>query len=304
MSHIKENIIQPAWNLIATDTKLKNFYFLPGLLSIIFLTIILVYQTIYTYVVIFWQQEKALELILEFFHSTYVKEILISWLVFLIIYIVLIPIFEWWLINYIDKKHKEWWNSSSDALWYWLYRFLPMFEYSNSTSQFKFISLLNLYLFAIRFTGVDYIKFDTYIFTILLFIWIIINILFSYSKYLIILENKKATASMSGSTKITILNIGTTIRLYFMMFLLNLRVIINFAIFLLFPVLFAFAITYITSQFFLWLTTITIWILFIFFILFLWYLTAVLDIFTTSIWYFAYLAWKDKVKDDNDEDDE
>ncbi len=71
-----------------------------------------------------------------------------------------------------------------------------MFEYSNSTSQFKIISLLNLYLFAIRFTGLEYIFLDNIIFGLLLFIGIIINIMFSYSKYIIVLENKKSMESM------------------------------------------------------------------------------------------------------------
>ncbi len=302
MSHIKENIIQPAWNLIANDSKIKKFYFLPGLLSIIFLTLLLVYQFVYTYVVIFKQQEKALEVILDFFHSAYVTEVLITWAIFLLLYIVIIPIFEGWLISYIDKKNQNSMESSYDFVWAWLYRFLPMFEYSNSTSQFKIISLLNLYLFSIRFTWLEYIALDNIIFIILLVIWIIINIMFSYSKYIIVLENKKAMESMWKSTKITILNITTTIKLYFWMFILNLRVVINFLVFLLFPVLFAFAITYITSKIFLVLSIIVLSILFWWFILFLGYLTAVLDIFTTAIWYYAYQTWKTKVKDGDDDD--
>lgn len=301
MSHIKENIIQPAWNLVSNDSKIKKFYFLPGLLSIIFLTLLLVYQFIYTYVVIFKQQEKALEVILDFFHSTYVIEVLIAWWIFLLLYIIIIPIFEAGLISYIDKKNNTDLENSYDFVWAWLYRFLPMFEYSNSTSQFKLISLLNLYLFAIRFTWIEYIALDNIIFWLLLIIGIIINIMFSYSKYIIVLENKKSMESMWKSTKITILNITTTIKLYFWMFLLNLRVVINFLVFLLFPVLFAFAITYITSKIFLLVSIIWLSILFIWFILFLGYLTAVLDIFTTAIWYYAYLDGKTKIKEGDDE---
>lgn len=300
MSHIKENIIQPAWNLISTDSKIKKFYFLPGLLSIMFLTLLLVYQFIYTYVVIFKQEEKALKVILNFFHSTYVTEALVWAWIFLLLYILIIPIFESGLITYIDKKNNNTLDNSYDFIWIWLYRFLPMFEYSNSTSQFKIISLLNLYLFAIRFTGLEYIFLDNIIFGLLLFIGIIINIMFSYSKYIIVLENKKSMESMWKSTKITILNITTTIKLYFWMFVLNLRVVINFLVFLIFPILFAFAITYITSKIFLLVSIVWLSILFIWFILFLWYLTAVLDIFTTTIWYYAYLEWKSKVKDDSD----
>jgi hypothetical protein len=54
MSNIlKEKIIIPAWLIIKNDYKIKKFYLFPGLLSIIFLTILLVYQSIYTYVELF-----------------------------------------------------------------------------------------------------------------------------------------------------------------------------------------------------------------------------------------------------------
>lgn len=66
---IKDNIIQKAWDIIHDDSKIKKFYFFPGIISIIFLTLILVYQTIYTYVEIFHQEDKALRVILSIFHS-------------------------------------------------------------------------------------------------------------------------------------------------------------------------------------------------------------------------------------------
>jgi hypothetical protein len=92
--NVKHKIITEAWELIKDDIALKKMYFFPGLLSIVFLTILLVYQSIYTYVIIFHQKEKALEIILNFFHSSYAFEIIIIFLVFIIIYILLLPIFE------------------------------------------------------------------------------------------------------------------------------------------------------------------------------------------------------------------
>jgi hypothetical protein len=73
----KKDIIIPAWEVIKCDFKVKRFYFLSGLLSIISLTTILLYQSIYTYIVIFHKKEKALELILQFFHSDYFIEFII-----------------------------------------------------------------------------------------------------------------------------------------------------------------------------------------------------------------------------------
>ncbi len=54
---IKEKIILPARKTIRDDSKIKKFYIFPWLLSIIFLTALLVYQAIYTYVVIFWNNQ-------------------------------------------------------------------------------------------------------------------------------------------------------------------------------------------------------------------------------------------------------
>ena len=48
----KDDIIFPAWNLIKDDGKVKKMYFLPWILSIIFLSALLVYQTIYTYTIL------------------------------------------------------------------------------------------------------------------------------------------------------------------------------------------------------------------------------------------------------------
>jgi len=298
---LKEKIMIPAWNIIKDDTKIKTFYILPWLLSILFLTILLVYQSIYTYVELFWNKEAALEVILKFFHSEYIIETIISIVIFLIIYFILTPIFEWWLIKYIDLKYKNNNISKSEAFWFWLYNFFPLFEYNNLFSEFKIISIINWFLFMLRFFWIEYLSVLTYIFLILLFFAIILNILFSYSKYIIILENKPVFESIWISCKITIFNLIRTIKLYFLMLFLNMRVIFNFIIFLSFPLVIIIAIWLISSKIFLILTILILSSLFVIFIAILWYLTAVLEVFTTSIWYFAYIEWR-KILNENSKD--
>lgn len=301
MSNIlKDNIIIPAWNIIRNDTKIKFIYFLPWLLSIIFFTLLLVYQSIYTYVVIFWQKEKALEIILKIVHSDYLIEILITLWIFLIIYFLLTPIFEWWLIKYIDSKTKDIHLSWSEFFTVWLYKFLPVFEYNNIFSEFKFISILNFYLFTIRFVWLEYIKVTSYIFLAIFILSTILNLLFLFPKYEIVLENKWIFQSIWLSAKMVILNIRIFLKLYFLLFMLNIRIVFNFIIFLSFPIIIVLAIWFITSKFFLILAVIILSILFLFFILLIWYVTAVLEVFTTSIWYFWYIEWKkslEKIKE-------
>jgi len=295
---IKNKIFIPAWNIIKNDSKIKKFYILPWLLSIIFLTILLVYQSIYTYVIVFWKKDDALIVILKFIHSDYLIEVLITTIIFLIIYFFLGPIFEWWLIKYIHSKDNNKSMSTSEAFGQWLYRFGSLFEYNNIFSEFKLISILNGYLFTIRFLWIEYISIINYTFIILFILWMFFNILLSYSKYVIIIEDKWVFEAIGTSSKITILNPKRTIKLYFLMFFLNLRVIFNFLIFLSFPIIIVFAIWLITSKIFLLVAITILVILFIILILALWYLTAVLEVFKTAIWYYAYLEWKKILEDE------
>ncbi|NDK08285.1 hypothetical protein EOM39_03470 [Candidatus Gracilibacteria bacterium] len=297
----KKNIVIPAWEVIKNDLKLKRFYFLPGLVGIIALTTILLYQSIYTYVVIFHKKDKALEVILKFFHSDYFLETIIGVTLFILIYLFIIPIFEGGLIKYLDEKRNGVQMSTLDAIGFGVCRFLPMFEYSNVFSEFKYISILNAYLFLIRFVGLEYIKYINYIMIFAFVISTFINIMFAYAKYEIILKNKGVFQSIAMSMQISILNLKNTLRLYMLMFLINIRVLLNFLVFLFFPILIVIALSYITTKLFLALAIIMILILFIFFLLLIGYLTAVLDVFKTSIWYFAYVIGRERVEKDNGE---
>ena len=298
-NELKDRVILPAWKIIKEDIKIKKFYFIPGLLSIIFLTWLLVYQVIYTYVEIFWNnKEEVLQIILNFLQADYWIEILIIWFIFIAIYIFITPVFEWGLIKYIDCKNK--WEDicSIDALWQWIYKFLPLFKFNNTFSEFKIMSILNFYLFVLRFIWIEYIKALTYLFLVIFFVWFIINILLVYAKYPIMLENKWVFESISKSAKIAILNINNTTKLYFLMLWLNIRVIINFIIFLFFPIAIVLTLWIISSQFLLILTVTILSIIFLILIVVVWYLTAVLEVFKTSIWYYAY---KEGIKRDEDE---
>ncbi len=298
-NELKDKVVLPARKIIKEDIKIKKFYLLPWLLSIIFLTWLLVYQVIYTYVEIFWNnKDQVLKIILKFLESDYWFEILLIWFIFIIIYIFMTPIFEWGLIKYIDCKNK-WENICSiDALWQWLYKFLPLFKFNNTFSEFKIMSILNFYLFILRFIWLEYIKVLSYIFIVIFIIWFIINILLVYAKYFIVLWNKGVFESISLSSKIAILNINNTTKLYFLMLWLNVRVILNFIIFLFFPIAVVVAIWIISSQFLLILTISILSIIFIILIIIVWYLTAVLEVFKTSIWYYAYKNSINRLEDE------
>lgn len=297
MNVLTEKIIIPAWLLIKDDSRLKKLFFLPGLLSIVVFSIILTYQVIYTYVKIYGEKVKVLELILNFVHSQYFLEVSITVWCLILLYIFLIPICEGALIYYIEEKQHKERVSFSDALWVGLFRFLSVFEYNNIFSQFKFTTILNAYLFTLRLIWVEYVKPLSYVFTAVFFFWIIINLLFAYAKYEVVLKGVWVLEAIGASIKITTLNPKVTLKLYFLMFFLNIKVLLNFLVFLVFPIGFFSALVFISSQFFLVITLSVLVLLFLFFVFVLWYLTAVLDIFQTAIWYFAYEEGRKKVEE-------
>lgn len=291
---LKEKIIIPSWDMIKDDSNAKTFYFIPWVLSVIFLTIILVYQSIYTYVKIFWKDEwKILEMFLKILETNIWLEILIILWIFLLWYFILVPIFDAWLVKYVDRKYKKIAISKSEAFWQWIYKFLQIFEYNNFFSPFKILSILNAYLFIIRLIWIQYLQITSYVFLVIFIFWIIINVLFSYTRFFIILEDKKIFEAIWESTKLAIVNPKITINLFFVIFILNLRVIFNFIIFLLFPIAIVSAITYISIKFLLIITILILSLIFIWFIIFIWYITAVLEIFNISLWYHAYIHWKE-----------
>jgi hypothetical protein len=268
---------------------------IPWILSIIFLSALLAYQTIYTYSILANKKEETIEKILNFIHSQYIQEFLLWTTIFIIAYILLVPIFESALIKYIRKK--DIWEETDiwDAISMWFYKFLPIFEYNNLFSEFKFLSIINFYLFMLRFFEFHYIKQINYVFLIILLFSIIINILFTYSKFFIIIENKKIFKSIWESTKLSLINIKNTFKLYIIMFILHIRVIINFVLFLIFPIIIVSVVWIITSQILQTIALIIIITLFIFFIIFLGYLAWVLEALRISIWYYAYKKWKEKL---------
>ena len=120
--------------------------------------------------------------------------------------------------------------------------------------------------------------------------------MFIYTKYEIVLQKKWVIEWIIKSKEIVIINFVTTIKLYFFMFALNIRVIINFIFILFFPILISASFTYITSDILKYLSIFSIVIIFWVILLILSYLSGVLEIFKNAIWYNAYKEGKKKVE--------
>lgn len=166
--------------------------------------------------------------------------------------------------------------------------FLPIFELTNSLSIFKLLSIITFYLFLLRIFGKDYFMSITIMMTIYLGFSFLVNILFSYARFFIIFEHKKALEALSLSVRMALENLDITFHLYFTLLLVYIRTFITAIIFIVFPFVISGLFTYVTIS---WLQIVSISILSILFfalLIFVSHLNSVLEIFVETIWYNAY----------------
>lgn len=291
---MKWNIVIPSWELITKASVIKKFNFIPSLLSTLYLSIVVLYQLAFSYIYIFGFKDQFFAWVIGAVHETYVVEILITFAILFFIYIFLHPISEGWIICLIDEFYKKEQGKSKVSYWIsrWLMFFWPLFELSNFLSLFKLLSIITAYIFCLRIFWEWYAVTLSVIFIVYLIFALIMNVLFAYSKFFIVFEDKGLFEAVSLSTRMTLNNMWVTSKLYYTLFLVYIRVILTIVMFLIFPLLVSLVFAFISSQFFFIFWISLIWIIFTGFILFITHLNSVVEIFIDSLWYNAYLENK------------
>jgi hypothetical protein len=91
---MKEHIALQAWEMVTRFSSLKKLNFIPSLIGMIWLFLVLTYQITFTYVVVFKQKDRFLQLLSDFIHKDYFTEVLISFGVLFALYIFVAPLAE------------------------------------------------------------------------------------------------------------------------------------------------------------------------------------------------------------------
>ncbi|MBP8016495.1 hypothetical protein KAZ01_00660 [Candidatus Gracilibacteria bacterium] len=285
------NIVIPSWELVNKADLIKKFNFFPSILSTIFLSLIVLYQTAYSYIIIFQKKDQFFSLVIDIVHKSYFIEILICFIIGFLVYILIIPIAKSGVYYLIDAFYKQ--DIGKYKLSYGisqgLLSFLPLFEFNNFMGLFKLLSVITSYLFCLRIFGNEYIGLISAILGIYFIFALIINILFIYATFFIIFEKKGLFESLSLSAMMTISNLGVTFKLYYTLFLVYARIIIIVIVFSIFSLIFSAIFAYITSKFFFIIGIYFMMAIFILFVLFIAHLNSVLEIFVDSLWYKTYI---------------
>ena len=157
------------------------------------------------------------------------------------------PVFHGTLIHAIDRIRK--YEPIQGSFESGVRHFFPMFEFAVLTGAFSITTLFTESSFILRWwgEGVFFIALP-----ILLFIamaGLIINFLFTYSEFFIILQNKSIIRSLSESSVLVIANLRKTFLVFVLMLLIGARIILNVLLVLLIPMLVVFLTSYLATVF-------------------------------------------------------
>lgn len=107
MLDYRESVIRPAWEMVQQESILKRFNFFPSLLATLFLIIIVIYQSAYTYIRVFELQDEFFAKILDLAENAYFWESIVIVALIVLLSIFFAPYSEGGILTIIDRESKE-----------------------------------------------------------------------------------------------------------------------------------------------------------------------------------------------------
>ncbi len=291
-------IIHDAWSLTISNSKLKWLIFIPSFVAVLIFVLEVAWQMYLYWGEFVSDHEFSIDSI-SFVFNFLVENNLLGWVVFgtifILFFVFVVP--SWVhaaIILGVKQKlnYPEKYCSVRKKLISAYDYFFRLFELHAIAGIF---SLWSIALFIATFYRIFHDSFFKLIWPILIVYAIfasIITIFISFSAYFIVCENKSLVQSINKSINLVFLNFGKTMVIILLMFLVNLRVILNVIVVLLVPIgLFA-AFTYFNSSLMLILSI----VLGLGLLGFTAYLTAILEVFSTAVWTEAFLQMREDQK--------
>ncbi|MFT7184574.1 MAG: hypothetical protein ACI9QC_000919, partial [Oceanicoccus sp.] len=180
-------------------------------------------------------------------------------------------------------------------------RFLQLFEYQLAIKTFSIVSLITEGALILRMLGVD--AFMLFLWALVLFaiIGLILSVLFTYSEFFIVIDNKGVFKSMMASSALVVRHWHHTLFMFLLMAIISIRTILNLLIALLIPILviapiFLFASLTLANLGVLIGSTAGLVALY-----FAAYFLGIFEVFATAVWTFTFLELTSKEDEDDGE---
>ncbi len=289
------DIVRKAWQITQVHLKKLIWYgFTPSFFGVIVSSVYLMYQyNAFRHSVLF-EPEATSNVIgtaktvwsLASVHWGIATTLVILGIVILLGYVLTPPIFRGTLIHALWKIRN--YESIDGSVEVGVRHFFPMFEFAIVTGAFSITTLFTESSFILRWwgEGVFFIALP-----ILLFIamaGLIINFLFTYSEYFIVLKGKSMVKSLMESAVLVIANLKKTFLVFVLMLLIGARIILNVLLVLLIPMMVVGLTSYLATIFLSTLGLVFIGIAGLVVLIVSSYLLGLFNIFAIAVWVLTF----------------
>lgn len=297
-------VIKDAWHLTQENKPLMWWYaFIPEIISLVVGIGYMAYQFMSFWKSPVFREYSGDSFVHDVFH--YIGEFwgnFPSWAVVLVVLTAIttllyftLPIFcKAALVQLIARMRNGQEIKAVDGVSYGFLHFLPLFEYRLLIRSFSLVGILTEASFAIRNLGVGAFEILIIPFILVFLIGLLLLLLFTYSEYFIIIDGKGMMPAMGASARLVIRHWQHTLLMFILMCLITLRIFLNIVLVLLIPSLIIVSTALLAAVALAKTGFVIGVILGIIALYFAAYLGAVLEVFSSAVWVFTFLALTDE----------
>ncbi|MBU1446134.1 hypothetical protein KKD70_02635 [Patescibacteria group bacterium] len=225
---------------------------------------------------------------------SYSVPMLVAAIILLVVYLFIPIILGAAMIEYIARHRNNQKITLGDGITLGLPSFLPLFEYSLAMGTFSIISITTEAGFVLRNLGPNAFNTLLPLFIIILIVALIVHVLFTFAEYYIVIDDEGMMSSIVKSCSLVMRNIQQTFALVVLMMIIGVRIIMQIVLLILVPAIVITGLAYFASISLQEYSLIIIIGLSGVFILFASYLSAVVHVFSVSVWVYTFLDFTEK----------
>jgi len=208
-----------------------------------------------------------------------------------ILYLVVPPVCEGAIVQLIARKKNGQDVRMRNGIKHGLWSFLPMFEYSWVAKGIGYTSVLGLMSTVARNLGMNVFYAFLFVFITYEIICIVLTLLFTFSEFFIIIDDRRVFDSIARSSQLVISHLEETIMLSIMMLIISVRILVQLLFVLLIPAI-------ITASIYLFAATsipvvgiIIGGVLGLILLYIAAYLSGTIHVFAATVWTFTFLEF-------------
>ena len=208
-----------------------------------------------------------------------------------ILYLFVPAICEGAVVQLVARKKNGQDVKTRHGIKYGLWSFLPLFEYSWLLRTISYVSVLSLMSSVARNLGIE--AFYTFLIVFILYaiVSIVLTLLFTYTEFFIIIDDRKVFDSISRSCQLVVTHLEETIMLSIMMLIISLRILIQILFVLLIPAIVVASIYLFAATAVPYVGMIVGGVLGLALLYLAAYLSGTIHVFAATVWTFTFLEF-------------